>query len=52
MIAAHAETDKIVVEKSTVPCRTADIMREVLEKTGKPGQCRPCDCVSMITHTS
>ncbi|KAL1305402.1 hypothetical protein AAFC00_002290 [Neodothiora populina] len=37
MIAAEAESDKIIVEKSTVPCRTADIMREVLEKTGKPG---------------
>ncbi|KAF1345111.1 UDP-glucose/GDP-mannose dehydrogenase family, NAD binding domain-containing protein [Delphinella strobiligena] len=37
MIAAEAENDKIVVEKSTVPCRTADTMREVLEKTGRPG---------------
>lgn len=38
MIAAEAERDKIVVEKSTVPCRTADIMRQILEKTGRPGE--------------
>lgn len=38
MIAAEAEGNKIVVEKSTVPCRTADIMRQVLEKTGRPGK--------------
>jgi len=48
MIAANAESDKIVVEKSTVPCRTADIMREILEKTGKPGQ----SCLSQIDRLS
>lgn len=37
MIAEYAENDKIVVEKSTVPCRTADSMREILAANGKPG---------------
>lgn len=37
MIAAEAETDKIIVEKSTVPCRTASSMRDILNATGKPG---------------
>lgn len=37
MIAAEADTDKIVVEKSTVPCRTAQSVREILYTTGKPG---------------
>lgn len=37
MVAAEAESDKIVVEKSTVPCRTADSVREILYTTGKPG---------------
>lgn len=30
-IAAVAKTSKIVVEKSTVPCRTAESMRTILE---------------------
>lgn len=37
MIAAEAESDKIVVEKSTVPCRTADSMRDILQANGRPG---------------
>ncbi|GAB7350886.1 hypothetical protein MBLNU459_g1402t1 [Dothideomycetes sp. NU459] len=37
MIAAEAESDKIVVEKSTVPCRTASSMRDILNATGRPG---------------
>ncbi|KAF1986571.1 nucleotide sugar dehydrogenase [Aulographum hederae CBS 113979] len=36
-IAEVATTDKIVVEKSTVPVRTADSMREILSAIGKPG---------------
>lgn len=35
-IAEVAESDKIVVEKSTVPVRTADSMREILSSIGKP----------------
>ena len=38
-IAAVATTSKIVVEKSTVPCRTAESMRTILEANSKPG-CR------------
>ncbi|KAI0694119.1 UDP-glucose dehydrogenase [Cytidiella melzeri] len=36
-IAAVAQTSKIVVEKSTVPCRTAESMRTILEANCKPG---------------
>ncbi|KAJ3491992.1 hypothetical protein NLI96_g291 [Meripilus lineatus] len=36
-IAAVATSDKIVVEKSTVPCRTAESMRTILEANSKPG---------------
>ncbi|EIN14454.1 UDP-glucose/GDP-mannose dehydrogenase [Punctularia strigosozonata HHB-11173 SS5] len=36
-IAAVAESSKIVVEKSTVPCRTAESMRTILEANSKPG---------------
>ncbi|KZT22934.1 nucleotide sugar dehydrogenase [Neolentinus lepideus HHB14362 ss-1] len=35
-IAAVAESSKIVVEKSTVPCRTAESMRTILEANSKP----------------
>jgi UDPglucose 6-dehydrogenase len=38
-IAAVAQSNKIVVEKSTVPCRTAESMRTILEANSKPG-CR------------
>lgn len=38
-IAAVATTSKIVVEKSTVPCRTAESMRTILEANSKTG-CR------------
>jgi UDPglucose 6-dehydrogenase len=38
-IAAIATTSKIVVEKSTVPCRTAESMRTILEANSKNG-CR------------
>ena len=38
-IANVARTSKIVVEKSTVPCRTAESMRTILEANSKPG-CR------------
>ncbi|EJD05323.1 UDP-glucose dehydrogenase [Fomitiporia mediterranea MF3/22] len=38
-IAATATTSKIVVEKSTVPCRTAESMRTILEANSKNG-CR------------
>ncbi|OBZ66912.1 UDP-glucose 6-dehydrogenase 1 [Grifola frondosa] len=36
-IAAVATSNKIVVEKSTVPCRTAESMRTILEANSKPG---------------
>ena len=36
-IAAVATSSKIVVEKSTVPCRTAESMRTILEANCKPG---------------
>ncbi|KAI5842972.1 UDP-glucose/GDP-mannose dehydrogenase family, NAD binding domain-containing protein [Morchella snyderi] len=36
-IAQIARSDKIVVEKSTVPCRTAQNMRYILEANSKPG---------------
>lgn len=38
-IAQVATSSKIVVEKSTVPCRTAESMRTILEANSKPG-CR------------
>ncbi|KAH8829225.1 UDP-glucose/GDP-mannose dehydrogenase [Flagelloscypha sp. PMI_526] len=38
-IAQVANSSKIVVEKSTVPCRTAQSMRTILEANSKPG-CR------------
>jgi len=38
-IASVATSSKIVVEKSTVPCRTAESMRTILEANSKPG-CR------------
>lgn len=38
-IAAVATSSKIVVEKSTVPCRTAESMRTILEANSKAG-CR------------
>ena len=38
-IAAVAQNSKIVIEKSTVPCRTAQSMRTILEANCKPG-CR------------
>jgi len=37
MIAEVAEDDKIVVEKSTVPCRMAEDIRKVLAAIGRPG---------------
>ncbi|OJT04239.1 UDP-glucose 6-dehydrogenase 4, partial [Trametes pubescens] len=36
-IAAVATSNKIVVEKSTVPCRTAESMRTILEANSTPG---------------
>ncbi|WFD00599.1 UDP-glucose 6-dehydrogenase [Malassezia yamatoensis] len=36
-IASIASTPKIIVEKSTVPCRTAATMRAILEANSKPG---------------
>lgn len=36
-IANLAKSSKIVVEKSTVPCRTAQSMRKILDANGKPG---------------
>lgn len=36
-IARVAQSDKIVVEKSTVPCRTAHSMRYILEANARPG---------------
>ena len=38
-IASIATSSKIVVEKSTVPCRTAQSMRTILEANSRPG-CR------------
>jgi UDPglucose 6-dehydrogenase len=38
-IASVATSNKIVVEKSTVPCRTAESMRIILQANSKPG-CR------------
>jgi UDPglucose 6-dehydrogenase len=38
-IATVANSSKIVVEKSTVPCRTAESMRTILEANSKPN-CR------------
>jgi UDPglucose 6-dehydrogenase len=38
-IADVATSSKIVVEKSTVPCRTAESMRTILEANSKPN-CR------------
>ncbi|KAF8645666.1 hypothetical protein AX16_007662 [Volvariella volvacea WC 439] len=38
-IASVATSSKIVVEKSTVPCRTADAMRTILDANSKPN-CR------------
>ena len=37
MIAEVAVNDKIIVEKSTVPCRTADSIRQSLAAVGEPG---------------
>ena len=37
MIAEIAKDDKIVVEKSTVPCRTAEDIRKTFAAVGKPG---------------
>lgn len=37
MVAKAAESDKIVVEKSTVPCRTADSMRDIFRTNGREG---------------
>lgn len=36
-IASVSKTDKIVVEKSTVPCKTAESMRDILETSTHPG---------------
>ncbi|KAF2229653.1 UDP-glucose dehydrogenase [Viridothelium virens] len=36
-IAEVAETDKIIVEKSTVPLGTAGLIREILDAIGNPG---------------
>jgi UDPglucose 6-dehydrogenase len=36
-IALTAQDSKIIVEKSTVPCRTAQSMRVVLEANARPG---------------
>lgn len=36
-IALTARSSKIIVEKSTVPCRTAHSMRAVLEANASPG---------------
>lgn len=36
MIARVSQTSKIVVEKSTVPCKTADSMRMILEANSRP----------------
>ncbi|KAI0022421.1 nucleotide sugar dehydrogenase [Xylariomycetidae sp. FL0641] len=36
-VAKAATRDTIVVEKSTVPCGTADMMRQILEANARPG---------------
>ncbi|KAL8797490.1 MAG: hypothetical protein Q9195_000306 [Heterodermia aff. obscurata] len=36
-IARVAKTDKIVVEKSTVPCKTAESIRAILSENARPG---------------
>ena len=36
-IAEVSTSDKIVVEKSTVPCRTAESVRDILAENAKPG---------------
>lgn len=36
-IAAASRSHKIVVEKSTVPCHTAKVIRDILAANGKPG---------------
>jgi UDPglucose 6-dehydrogenase len=36
-IALTSQTSKIIVEKSTVPCRTAQSMRVILEANARPG---------------
>ena len=36
-IAEVSESDKIIIEKSTVPCKTAETIREILAATGRPG---------------
>ncbi|RKP19944.1 nucleotide sugar dehydrogenase [Rozella allomycis CSF55] len=36
-LAQVAQSSKIVVEKSTVPCKTAESMRAILESNSKPG---------------
>lgn len=36
-IAQVATSNKVVIEKSTVPCRTAESMRHILETNSKPG---------------
>lgn len=36
-IALTAQNSKIIVEKSTVPCRTAQSMRVILEANARPG---------------
>ena len=35
-IAEVAQSSKVVIEKSTVPCRTAESMRAILEANSKP----------------
>lgn len=37
LIAAHATRDAIIVEKSTVPCRTASAIRDILAANARPG---------------
>ncbi|KAG8625390.1 hypothetical protein KVT40_007141 [Elsinoe batatas] len=37
MIADYATSDKIVVEKSTVPVRTADVVKGILQANAEPG---------------
>lgn len=37
MIAKVSTSDKIIVEKSTVPCRTADFIRDILATNGRRG---------------